>query len=493
MAGTAFRLPTDDRSPLSTPLAVLIVLAVILPATFAVVLDPPSGSPVVPGMAAFDLHVDHIVFLVMENHAFDNYFGAYCPAVSPFCPAANQGFPPGLCVPLHPNSTNSSCVKPFAYTPANWTLSSALPHYWLSATHAWNGGLMNNFYNAEASGLDPFGYYNGSTAPIYWDLAEQYALEDRFFSSTQDYSLPNHWHIVAGQAPSQIVQNFTWLAPGQPGSATVPGDLEYLNQANRTRSVEDLLLNSLVTWKYYDFALGDYSSAIQLNDTPGASITGSAYDYLNPQAAKVESYNSAVSGHFVDDTEFFSDARDGVLPALSWLIPPGLYSDHPPHSSALAQSYVAAVVNAVESSPDWGTTALFVTWDDYGGFYDGVAPPLVNGTPLGFRVPLIVISPYVRAGTIDSEPAYFESILHLMELRFGLGCITNLDCNAPLPLAAFDFTGAPRPPFLFPSSVANATYPIAPQSSGAVWASPPAYNPPPNLVSPAGQSVPDVD
>jgi phospholipase C len=477
--------------------AAVIGILVAVPLEYYFVENAPSGPTNGPTSAewkAFASHIDHIVFLVLENHAYDSYFGAYCPALGPYCPSVNNGIAPGTCVLLDDSQPNGACVKPFNFTAANWSIHAPLPHNEVSSLAAWNGGLMNGFYAAENSGLTPFGHYNATTAPLDWDLAEEYGLSDDFFSSILSYSLPNHWHIVAGQAPQQIVGNFTAIDQG----ATVAGDHKYLNQANSTRSIEDLLLGSNVSWKYYDYTLGTYSEAIQVPGSGGTGgsggpFEGQAYNYWNPQAAKAESYNESFISHYVTNTAFFGDARNGSLPAISWVIPAGQDSDHPPDNSTLAQSFTASVVDAVESSPEWNRTALFITWDDYGGFYDGVPPPQVDaGQQLGFRVPLLVISPYTPADYIGSSMGYFESILHLMEWRFQLGCITELDCNAPLPLNFFDFGQAPRAPMLFPTTFSDMVYPIVPASLAA-HVPVGAYYPPSNFTYFPDGEAPDID
>jgi phospholipase C len=447
-----------------------------------------SGAGVDAAREAFSSHIDHIVLVILENHAFDNYFGTYCTTVGKYCSSTSNGIPNGTCVPLNPAKPQSGCVRPFPFTPANWTLnasSAPLSHSWDTSHAAWNNGAMNGFYAAEKSGDTPFGYYNGTTAPLYWDLAEEYSLDDDFFSSVLSYSLPNHWHFVAGQAPQVSLQNKTEPTPGQP--VNVSREHLYLNESNQTRSVEDLLENSSVSWDYYDYSLGNYSQAIQVTPTSA----GRAYSYWNPQAAKAESYTAALTTHFVSNTQYYSDARNGTLPSLSWVIPPGQDSDHPPDNSTLAQAWLASIVDAAESSPDWNTTALFVVWDDYGGFYDHVDPPATSsGQQLGFRVPMILVSPYARKNYVSDSFGYFESLLHLMEWRFQLGCITALDCTAPLPLSMFNFHQPPRPPLLFPTNFTAMHYPMSLRSARAPIV--PYYPPTEFTYFPDGEA-PDID
>jgi phospholipase C len=458
---------------------VAIVTLFALPAQDLIGVQPGNGAlntNSLPIPSQFRQHINHIVVVMLENHNYDNYFATYCVKIGTYCSHLADGQPPNLCVPMNPNNTAAGCTKPFPFTSANWSLTSVLHHGWGPAYSDYANGSMDGFYLAEQSGLDPFGYYNGSTAPLYWDLAEQYGLGDQFFSSTLAYSLPAHWHLIAGQAPNESVNH---LFQGVPKVQKLGNNSLYLNQSNHTRSAEDLLLNSTTSWSYYDHTLGTYNRAV--SHAPGN--IGVAYSYWNPQAAKAESYNSSFSPHFVNNSQFYGDAANGTLPALSWVIPTAVESDHPPDSVPAAEAWVASIVDAVESSPDWNTTALFITWDDFGGFYDHVSPRHLVGTQTnnltGFRVPLIVISPWAKVNFVSHEYGYFESLLHLMEWRFKLGCITVMDCNAPLPFGFFDFTQKARAPIYFSTNPANWTYPMPIQKHGVPLPSPPVgYAPP---------------
>jgi phospholipase C len=462
-----------------------------------------EGPPVMVGQESaqqlgFMSHIDHIIFVVLENHAYDNYFGDYCPTTSSLCPYAANAIPQGTCVPYNPANPTGPCITPWNFTEANWTVNGIMPHGASASAAAWNHGAMNGFYKAESSGLNPFGHYNGTTAPIVWDLAEEYALGTNFFSSVLSYSLPNHWHIVAGQAPQVVFDNYTECKLALCNvNKTLVVDHTYLTQANQTKSVEDLLLGSPISWKYYDFTLGNYSSAIKINMNAAKSkilSVGKAYNLYNPQAAKAESYNASFVNHYVLNTQFYADASAGTLPNVAWVIPPGQDSDHPPDNSTVAQGWLASVVDAVEASPEWNSTALYITWDDFGGFYDHVDPPKFHGQQLGFRVPLLQISAWTRPGFVSDQMGFFESILHLMEWRFGLGCIGLLDCNAPLPLWGFDWNlKAPNPPMMFPTNITSASYPYNPDWNGTTQVPTGRYVPPTEYTYfPEGQA-PDID
>jgi hypothetical protein len=172
----------------------------------------------------------------------------------------------------------------------------------------------------------------------------------------------------------------------------------------------------------------------------------------------------------VPRTQFFTDAAAGHLPNVSWVIPSIADSEHPPYNVTTGEQWGMNVIQAVEDSPEWNSTVLFITWDEYGGFYDSVPPPVIDGVGLSFRVPLLIISPYVRENYIDHNFGYFESLLKLVEWRNGLTNLTARDLEAALPLQAFDFQAKPRAPISFASAV-NASYPEMLQSL------PPPYAP----------------
>ncbi|MCI4318853.1 MAG: fibronectin type III domain-containing protein [Thermoplasmata archaeon] len=385
--------------------------------------------------------ISHVVIVMMENHVFDNYFGTYCTTTSTTCAYVPNGLPPGTCIPKDPAHPKNGCIKPYAF--ANDTpMTGDMQHNWISGVKAYDNGHMDGFYAAEHFDPHTFGYYTGQLIPQYWDLAEQYGLGDNFFASTLSYSLPNHWHLLAGAAPPASEDNLL----KSPGTKTLSGPQEqYLNQSNATTAIDDLLVNSSVSWDYFDAPLkATYHAAI--NDHAGG---GGAFAYWNALAGKAESYQTKFSSHFVDRSAFFKDASTGKLPNVSWIIPSAADSEHPPNNVTPGLRFVMNVTNAIESSSEWNSTALFVVWDDYGGFYDHVAPPQTSNFPpfgLSFRSPILVVSPYTPQGYLSSHFGYFESLLRFVEWRFGFKNLTQNDSAAPLPLEYFDFNASPRAP-----------------------------------------------
>ncbi len=430
-------------------LLVLIPVAVpsyVVPAPSApwVGQGPSLPSPFGPSST----HLQHVITVVMENRDYDNYFGTYCLELGPYCSSTGNGIPNGTCVPDLPADPLSPCITPFNFTASNMNITPDLNHDWVSGRIAWNNGAMNGFYNAENRGAVPFGHYNGSTIPIYWDMAEQYAIGDEMFAANLSYSLPNHWYLVAGQAP-----NISQTSKLHDTSDR----LTYLAEADNTSTVQDVLNGTSVSWKYYDYNLSSRATAIATVHYTGPD---SAYDYWNPMASRNESYTSTYASHFATRASFLTDLANGTLPNISWVIPLANASDHPDYNETPGQSWVAQLVDAVESSQYWKSTAIFVVWDDYGGWYDHVAPPRVMTKLLSFRSPFLVISPYARENYIGHQFVDFFSLLHFVEWQFGLGCVTALDCTAPEPFSFFDFNQTARGPILFPTSWLSAHYPM---------------------------------
>ncbi|HEY6238556.1 MAG TPA: alkaline phosphatase family protein [Thermoplasmata archaeon] len=431
--------------------SLLFLVPIALPSSLA---PTPSSTVDQPHTHLFlawgpqSTHLQHVVTVVMENHDYDNFFGTYCLVGGPYCSSTGNGLAPGLCVPNDPVNPYAGCTQPFNFTAAQMNITPDLYHDWASGGLAWNHGAMNGFYKAEGRGSTPFGHYNGSTVPIYWDMAEQYAIGDNMFAANLSYSLPNHWYLIAGQSPN--ITQHSKLHNSSDQSI-------YLSQARNTSTVQDLLNGTPVSWKYYDSALAPWPYAITTVHYTGPS---SAYDYWNPMASRNESYSPAFASHFVPRSDFLTDAANGSLPNISWVIPAQNVSDHPGYNETFGQSWVAQLVNAVESSPDWSSTAIFVVWDDYGGWYDHVPPPRVLTKLLSFRSPFLVISPFAKENYIGHAYIDFFSLLHFVEWQFHLGCDTALDCGASLPLSFFNFNQTARPPIFFPTVWTNATYPM---------------------------------
>lgn len=456
-----------------SPVSLLAVLAAVLVVASATSAAVGAGGAAEPrgvarsgvlelGDVNGTVPIDHIVVVMQENHVYDNYFGTYCLNVGPYCSVNATGLPAGSCVPLDPTNLPEGCIKPYLYSWANVTTPSDNVHDWAAAHQSYDNGSMDGFYLAEGKHLSPFGYYDGSLLPTYWDIAEEYGLGDNFYASTLSYSTPNHWYLLAGQSPAEGI-NQTLHKSSNPTVLT-NAEEAYLNEANDTPTITDLLTRANVSWSYYDYPLSNYSHAIHAE--AGAGLDDSAFDFWNPLAAQAESYQSNDSYHFVASSQFFTDAAAGTLPNVSWVLPTFNDSDHPPASLVNGETWVSSVINAVEHSPEWNSTVVFVSWDDFGGYYDHLPPPQLDGDGVSMRVPLLVVGAYVRENYVGHHFEYFESLLHFIEWRYHLPSLTARDANAPLPLDYFDFNATPRAPWTVPGPT-TATYPAPLQAVGA--------------------------
>ncbi|MCI4367456.1 MAG: hypothetical protein L3K08_06860, partial [Thermoplasmata archaeon] len=231
---------------------VVAILTVALLATTAIAYVPSAAAAAHANPWS---KIRHVVILMMENHSFDNYFGTYCQSTSIHCPNTTDGIPKGTCVPMNDLNVSQGCVAPFNFTQKNLTTVD-LNHWAEAALPAWNNGSMNGFYKAEGSTMTPFGTYNGTLIPTYWDMAEEFGLADHMFSSALSYSLPNHWYLVAGNEPGVLKP----LA-GPLLDKKIPFHHQYLNQSNGTTTVEqELNHHKNVSWTYYDYPLSSYQT-----------------------------------------------------------------------------------------------------------------------------------------------------------------------------------------------------------------------------------------
>jgi len=254
--------------------------------------------------------------------------------------------------------------------------------------------------------------YTEAAASTYWQLARDFTLCDQFFSEVRGPSQPNYLMMVAAQSP--IVDS--------PPRVRCPAFCLDLP------TIADRLDAAKLTWRDYTGLFSDIRSVVGRREMT-----------------------------IFDDAAFFHDAANGTLPNMSWLNSEFLRngdnkSGHPPGSLCQAENYATHVINAVMSGPQWNTTALFLTWDDWGGFYDHVEPPtaetLPDGSPLryGFRVPCIVVSPYARSGYVSHETHSFVSLLRFIETIFQLPPLTDRDAQASDLLDCFNFNQTPRAP-----------------------------------------------
>ncbi|MDE3148576.1 MAG: alkaline phosphatase family protein [Acidobacteriota bacterium] len=411
---------------------------------------PPATAPA--GMNK----IQHIIWIIQENRSFDNYFGTY--------PGAD-GIPPGTCLPVLPGSTR--CIKPFHLKPPMPTCD--LDHSWDSAHAAYDHGAMDGFVWAEGSPYT-MAYLDGSNIPNYWDYARHFTLADRFFSSLNGPSMPNHVYTVAAQSGG-LTGNVCNQDHELDRLKEVMDDPDGFSFA----AVIDRLAGQNISWKYYVETTGNpvpVPDPCHVKDPQPKQL-----GLWNPLPGfKSIRDNPQLMSRLVNETQYYRDIKDGTLPEVSWLIPDFQDSEHPPEPIGQGMWRVTKLINALMKSSYWSNSVIFLTWDDYGGFYDHVAPPEVDAFGYGPRVPLLVISPYAKPGYVTSQTGDFTSILRFMEERFNLRHLTARDHRASDMLDAFDFAQKPVPPLVIPVPADlsshyrgyNCTYqpsvPIAPHS-----------------------------
>ncbi|HEY2769749.1 MAG TPA: alkaline phosphatase family protein [Solirubrobacteraceae bacterium] len=383
-----------------------------------------SDAPAVTVNTLSGIHkIQHVVVIMQENRSFDTYFGTF--------PGAD-GIPHGACLP---DPSNGGCVAPF-HDAAD--LNYGGPHGAANSAADVDGGAMDGYVvqaekgsgcntddpncspcteGSQARCIDVMGYHDAREIPNYWTYAHDFVLQDHMFEPNASWSLPQHLFEVS-----------EWSAyctnPLQPSSCT--NQLENPNPIIHTNPLSTaaryawtdmtyLLHTHDVSWGYYVLQGNEpdceVDTAMTCSPVSQSAQTPSIWNPL-PRFEDVHQDNQL--GNIQSLTKFYAAARNGTLPNVSWISPSQSVSEHPPGLVSAGQTYVTGLVNALMQGPDWDSTAIFLTWDDWGGFYDHVQPPVADPNGFGIRVPGIVISPYARQGVIDhqtmSQDAYNKFI-----------------------------------------------------------------------------------
>ena len=406
------------------------------------ITNPPITNPPPPPPVSFS-KIKHVVVIVQENRTPDNLFHGL-----PNADIASSGV----------DSTGATI--PLTQIP--------LAHgYDISHSHAaflamYDNGKMDgadkephgcNIYTAGCPPHPQFVYVNPADVVPYFELAQRYTFGDRMFQTQQGPSFPAHQFLISGtSAPTAGSNLFAAENPTLPAGVTIfygctsaPGTYVNLIDPSGDESqtifpcfehptLTDLLDAANVDWRYY---------------TPGQSSI-----WNGPNAIQHIRMGPDWKNHMaLVNSQVLVDISQQKLPPVSWVIPGGAASDHPVGNDGSGPSWVASIVNAVGNSSYWADTAIIITWDDFGGFYDHVAPPKIDKYGYGFRVPALVISPYARAGFVDHTQFDFTSPLKLIETRFNLPALTDRDRAANDMLSCFDFNQQP----LAPDAIAKET------------------------------------
>jgi len=376
--------------------------------------------------------IKHIVILMQENRTLENFFWTYPGIVN----GSSQD--PTLCMPKS-LTKNLGCAKP-TYTSDPLSNHGDLTHDWNTSWLSYDYGKMDGFMAADGGNPDIMTYYNATLLPYIWNFARNYTLADEFFSSVKSYSQPNHWFMIAGQSPQvSLLQK-----EGVERSYCVNSNFQltlstctYINAAQKITTMAQLLSQHGISWKYYDTPRNTGINLDQsiINSAKFVSTYQDPFDYFNPLNAINQSYtNNSISSNIVARYQFFSDVKNGNLPAVSWIIPSVSISDHPPANITLGEWWIDDVVSSIMQSQYWKNTMIVILWDDYGGFFSTLAPPtypdnegLSKAAGLGFRAPALIISPYSKSGYIDNSVYDFESTLAFIEHNWNLPPLTIRD------------------------------------------------------------------
>jgi len=420
---------------------VVLVLILVLGAAAQ---EMPAGCPFTAGSLPLDtlpagaphgsaIPIDHIVVLMQENRSFDHYF-RHLLAVQP-----REG--PALRRAANPNPEGGRAIRPFHQR--QYCEVADLDHSWNGSRAQWNEGAMDGFTATNVNPRDPsgartMGYYRRTDLPFYHKLFRTFAVADRYFCSVLGPTFPNRHYLLAGTSFGRIRND-------------LPPDPDSFAQ----RTIFNQLDEAGVSWKIYQSQI-----AFAL-----------VYAYVRNQRA----------GALVPINQYFADAAAGTLPQVSFVDP--LFfgeitvqnDEHPPANVQVGEEFVARVIRALFASPQWPRSALFLTYDEHGGFYDHVAPPaacIPDAVPpllttsdvpaafdrYGFRVPFVVVSPFARRRFVSHTVYDHTSVLRFIQTRYDLPALTARDANADPLLELFDFT---NPVFAKPPKLPKA--PVGPR------------------------------
>ncbi|HVC26539.1 MAG TPA: alkaline phosphatase family protein [Nitrososphaerales archaeon] len=407
-------------------LAPLLLLALLVASPIA------SASAASTGTSAGSTPIKHIFIFVEENHTFDNYFGYY-PGVNGLANAKPQPVP---------NST--AHAVPFEInTP---TVATDMCHLVVCARTDYANGTMNGFIAGEKTNQS-MGYFNPQVIPYYWDYASQYVLMDNFYSPFMGPSLPNHMYLLAGTAGGLLTNNITY-------QFTFPTIVNELDAAH-------------VSWTYY----------------AGLHFSTNGWNPL-PSDIPFRQAHPTLSG-LKESTDFPADVAQPGFPSVAWIMPEAdSLSEHPPYNVTTGEQIVTGEINDIMKSQYWSSSAIILTWDDYGGWYDSASPPQVDQNGLGFRVPALIISPFAKQGYVDSTLTEFASTLKLIETVFHLPSLGTRDATSNDLLQAFDFYQQPRAPLVLPGPFIVNHYPLV-YPNGTAFGSTPQGQPGKPLLPPS--------
>jgi len=422
--------------------------------------DASASNPATP--------IHNIIYIISENHVFDNMFGTF--------PGLPSGYSLSLstCMPHKINQIGKTpCQKPFNADNMPLVQQTDQCHRSNCAIPSYNNGKMNGFYQED--GVNTMAYYDGNGLPQVWDLATYFDLNYNFFSSALSYSEPNHLYAVAASSPK-----------AEDTQAIAPLNLTF-------PEIGTAMTNAGVTWGYFQYNWND------TNDCTG-NYTSQSKGLFNGSNADVTYWEGEAQFRAVQNTaiecsslgnikDFENGLATNTLPQVSFVIPESSNSGHPGQGTLQSnQQFITSLINDIEQSAVWPHSVTYVTWDDYGGYYDGVVPIQLDQFGDGFRVPLIAVSPYAMHGALiggcsvsqtkDCGPTYsytnnytkksgktnqddFSAFLSTIEYNWGVSPIAVRDKEEPNLFYMLNFSQPPLAPLYFNSNYALAAYPLS--------------------------------
>jgi phospholipase C len=379
--------------------------------------------------------IQHVVIIMQENRSFDSYFGTY--------PGAD-GIPHNACVP---DPIHGGCIAPF-HNPAD--LNFGGPHGFANARVDIDGGAMDGFVGQAERGahcsttdpscspceetappqatssrcIDVMGYHDAREIPNYWSYAQNFVLQDHMFEPVTSWSLPaalykvSEWSALCTDPNVPASCTNAAQNPNRDWATAINGPVDAIPHYAWT-DLTYLLHKQGVSWGYYVFKGSEpdcqVDSAMSCTSVQQQAQTPGIW---NPLPDFTDVWQDGELSNIQSLSNFYSAAQAGTLPAVSWIVPNGTVSEHPPSLVSAGQTYVTGLINAIMQSPDWSSTAIFLSWDDWGGFYDHVRPPITDRNGYGLRVPGIVISPYARQGYIDHHVLSHDAYVKFIEDLF---------------------------------------------------------------------------
>jgi phospholipase C len=374
--------------------------------------------------------IQHVIIIEKKSRTFDNYFGTF--------PNANGATT---------YTDSSGNIHPLGHQADS---SPNLNHSGAQQVKSIDGGKMDRFAKGALT------QFYQSDIPNYWNYAQTFTLADNFFSMAKSPAFPNQLFLIAAQNADAFENPLK-------ADGSIPS--RYGCDSSQGTTVKEWHADGSYTYEFpcFDFqTMGDTLNTYGISwkfYAPGSGSSGyiwSSYDAINHIRN-----TSQWKEHVVAYTKFASDATSGNLPTVSWLTEPQEYSDHQPYSVCVAENWLVSQINAVMQNPAlWYNTAIIVTWDDWGGFYDHVNPPAgpTNANlQYGLRAPVLIISPYANAGTVDHTLYSFPSVLKFIETTFNLPALGTLDSQANDLSIAFNFSQQPLSPLILQQRTCGTT------------------------------------